>query len=299
MIDFNGPEINVVTCTSGARTFLTNAFLVELPNGVVAIDAMMTVSDARELRHRLDALRKPLLAVLITHGHPDHYNGIGELIRDLDDVPVITTRGVDEAMRRVDDAKAVQWQSVFGDDWPARRTFPNRLVHDGDVLHFDGVPFEAREFGPGESNWDLVWAVGNHQRVAFVGDMVFNGVHSFMNDGHTADWLRSLDALERRSGDIALFYTGHGQAGKPLDMIAAQRAYIGCYREAVARLANGNRSLDDAGKAELEAIMKRFLPTADLDVFIKAGANAVAAELALEESDKAISADPHAHFDAR
>jgi len=299
MTGFKEPEINVVTCTSGARTFLTNAFLVELPNGVVAIDAMMTVSDARQVRDRLDALRKPLLAVLITHGHPDHYNGVGELIRGLDDVPIIATQGVDEAMRRTDDAKAVKWQPVFGDDWPARRTFPNRLVHDGDVLHFDGVPFEAREFGPGESNWDLVWIVGRHPRVAFVGDMVFNDVHSFMNDGHTADWLRSLDALERLSGDIALFYTGHGQAGRPLDMIAAQRAYIACYRAAVARLANGNRSLDDAGKAELEAIMKRFLPTSDLDVFIKAGADAVAAELALQVSGQAISAGQQAHFEAR
>ncbi|VWC78170.1 MBL fold metallo-hydrolase [Burkholderia lata] len=299
MTGFKEPKINVVTCTSGARTFLTNAFLVELPNGVVAIDAMMTVSDAHQVRDRLDTLRKPLLAVLITHGHPDHYNGVGELIRGFDDVPVIATRGVDEAMHRIDDAKAVQWQSVFGDDWPARRTFPNRFVRDGDVLDFDGVPFEVREFGPGESHWDLVWTVGCQRRVAFVGDMVFNGVHSFMNDGHTADWLRSLDALERLSGDIALFYTGHGPAGEPLAMIAAQRAYIGCYRAAVARLANGNRSLDDAGKDELETVMKRFLPTADLDVFIKAGADAIAAELASQVSDNVIPAGPQAHFDAR
>ncbi|WP_423379178.1 MBL fold metallo-hydrolase [Burkholderia sp. LMG 32019] len=299
MIGFKEPEINVVTCTSGARTFLTNAFLVELSNGVVAIDAMMTVSDARQVRDRLDALCKPLLAVLITHGHPDHYNGVGELIRGLGDVPVVATQGVNESIRRIDDAKAVQWQLVFGDDWPARLTFPNRIVRDGDVLHFDGVQFEVSEFGPGESHWDLVWTVGYHRRVAFVGDMVFNGVHSFMNDGHTADWLRSLDALERLSGDIALFYTGHGQAGKPLDMIAAQRAYIRCYREAVARLANGHRSLGDAGKAELEVIMKRFLPTADLDIFIKAGANAVAAELALQVSDQAIPAGHQAQFDER
>ncbi|MDN7877307.1 hypothetical protein [Burkholderia aenigmatica] len=101
------------------------------------------------------------------------------------------------------------------------------------------------------------------------------------------------------SGDIALFYTGHGPAGEPLAMIAAQRAYIGCYRAAVARLANGNRSLDDTGKGELEAVMKRFLPTADLDIFIKAGADAVAAELALQVSDKSIPTGPQAHVDAR
>lgn len=283
------PDFNVVVCSSDARTLFTNAFLVELPHGVVAIDAMMTVSDARDLRAKLDVLRKPLLAVLITHGHPDHYNGVGELIEGLGDVPVITTRGVDEVIRRIDDAKEVQWKPVFGEDWPAQRTFPNQFVKDGEILHFDGVPFEAKEFGPGESHWDLVWVVGERRRVAFVGDMVFNGVHSFMNDGHTAAWLESLTALEHLAADIEVFYTGHGQPGKPLDMISAQRAYIEHYRTAVAELADGEAVLDDVRKTRLEEAMKRFMPTCDLDVFIKAGANPVAKELAAAAADSKLA----------
>lgn len=273
-------DFKVLTCTSGPRTFLTNAFLIELPNGVVAIDAMMTVSDARRVRVRLDALRKPLLAVLITHAHPDHYNGVGELTRGYESVPVITTRIVDETMRRIDDAKATQWRPVFGDDWPEQRVFPNRYVNDGEVLHFDGVSFEAREFGPGESHCDLVWIVGRHRRVAFVGDMVFNGAHAFLNDGHTADWLASLDALERMAADIAVFHIGHGPAGAPPDLIRAQRAYLERYRETVARLADGAPMLDEAGKNQLVATMTRFLPKAPLEAFIRAGADVVAAELA-------------------
>ena len=54
------------------------------------VDATLTVSDGRALRASVDDLAKPLLGVVITHAHPDHYGGLVELIRDLD-VPVFAT----------------------------------------------------------------------------------------------------------------------------------------------------------------------------------------------------------------
>jgi glyoxylase-like metal-dependent hydrolase (beta-lactamase superfamily II) len=47
---------------------------------VVAVDALLTETDSRSLRARLERLGKPLLAVLLTHGHPDHYNGVTKLV---------------------------------------------------------------------------------------------------------------------------------------------------------------------------------------------------------------------------
>ena len=236
------------------------------------------------MRDRLDALRKPLLAVLITHGHPDHYNGVGELIRGLDDVPIIATQGVDEAMRRTDDAKAVKWQPVFGDDWPARRTFPNRLVHDGDVLHFDGVSFEVREFGGrielgsrldrGTPPACRLYRRHGFQRRPFLHERRPHG-------GLVAQPRRARTAFRRHRTVLHGARAG-GQAARN-DYRAACLYWVLSRGGGPAR--QRQSQLDDAGKAELEAIMKRFLPTSDLDVFIKAGADAVAAELALQVSD--------------
>jgi len=60
------------TYVSSELGILANAYLIETRDGVVAIDATLTVSDAEKLRALLDSFNRPLLAVLITHGHPDH-----------------------------------------------------------------------------------------------------------------------------------------------------------------------------------------------------------------------------------
>ena len=65
-----------------------NAFLVETSSGVVAVDALLTVSESRAMRQGLERLRKPLLAVLLTQSHPDHYGGLTELVAD-DHVPIV------------------------------------------------------------------------------------------------------------------------------------------------------------------------------------------------------------------
>lgn len=69
---------------------------------MVAVDALLTVPDATALRARVDELGKPLRAVLLTHGHPDHYNGVRVPVGE-DEVPVYSTgrcRAGDRTRRR-------------------------------------------------------------------------------------------------------------------------------------------------------------------------------------------------------
>src|SRR5688572_26932253 len=107
----------VHTHAASPQGILVNAYLVETEHGVVAIDSMLTVTDARALRARLEALGKPLLAVLLTHGHPDHYNGVTELAAGKP-VPVLATRTADEVIRRYDADKEALWKPVFNEEWP-------------------------------------------------------------------------------------------------------------------------------------------------------------------------------------
>src|SRR5262245_58442031 len=71
-----GPKIHRFT----AAAFPANAYLVETPDGAILIDANLAVSDGRRIRARIDGLAKPLLGVIVTHAHPDHYGAIVEVL---------------------------------------------------------------------------------------------------------------------------------------------------------------------------------------------------------------------------
>src|SRR4051812_12228903 len=187
-----------------------NAYLLEGAAGVVGVDATLTVSDGRALRQRVDALGKPLLGVVLTHAHPDHYGGLVELVRDLD-VPVLATRGVAEAIRRDDPVKETILRPMFGDEWPAERAFPNREVADGDVVSFGGVALRVADLGPGESPHDSLWTLVGAPRPVFSGDVAYDRRHSSLADGHYAAWLSNIARLRRELDPGTTLHPGHGE----------------------------------------------------------------------------------------
>jgi glyoxylase-like metal-dependent hydrolase (beta-lactamase superfamily II) len=263
---------------------LVNAYLVEGGSGVVAVDSALTVSDARALRLQLDALGKPLLAVIVTHGHPDHYNGVSALVEGRANVPVYATGPVARVIRDSDAAKEAQWRPMFGAEWPAQRTFPNHELRDGEAFTLDALRFRVESLGPGESHADSVWTVqaeGSDEQHAFLGDVVMHGVHAYVSDGHTTEWLRNIQRLRRELEAVSTLYPGHGTPGRS-ELFDWQQRYLETYRAEVAALLKGSagQALDEEQKRALTATMKAHYPDAPLEFLIPLGADAVARELA-------------------
>jgi glyoxylase-like metal-dependent hydrolase (beta-lactamase superfamily II) len=264
---------------SGEIGLFVNSYLVEGDDGVVAIDAPLLLSDGRAFRARLEALRKPLLGVLITHPHPDHYNTIDELLAG-ENVPVIAHRDVEREIREKDEAKRAQWGPVFGDEWPASATFPSRAVADEEAVELGDLRFTAWDFGPGESQSETVWLLGDGE-TAFVGDLAFNGTHAYLADGRTDAWLRAIDRAEESFAGVRTLYVGHGAPTVPA-VLAEQRRYLLMVREAIGRASSGRAELSEREANRVAGLMERYLPTAPLGWLVSAGASAVAAELAQE-----------------
>jgi glyoxylase-like metal-dependent hydrolase (beta-lactamase superfamily II) len=273
------PETRVHRHSTGPEGALVNAYLVETSEGIVALDGTLTVSDGRALRAQLESFGKPLLAVLVTHAHPDHYGGIVELV-GTDDVPVISTAGVDAVIRRDDALKEEILRPMFGEEWPRERTFPNRIVSDGERVELGDASFTVLDLGPGESPHDSIWFLGDERRTIFLGDQVYDRKHAYLADGFFEEWLANLVRLRRELPADASLHIGHGGPVTPAHF-DVQREYVETFVDAVL---GADWSQPDAAKAAVVERLTRLLPTDELQFLMELSIEPVAARLGIVQS---------------
>jgi glyoxylase-like metal-dependent hydrolase (beta-lactamase superfamily II) len=253
-----------------------NAYLVETTNGVVAVDGLLTVSAAKEMRAGLERLGKPLLAALVTHSHPDHYVGLGELLAGYD-VPIVAPQGVIDTIAADDATKDQIIGPMFGDEWPTNRVFPNTPIGDGHSLTVDEVTFTVIDLGPSESPHDSPWLMGEDEKKVFLGDQIYDHTHCYLADGFYAEWLANIEQLRARFPEDAIFYIGHGG---PVggDMWDWQRGYIELFVDTVS---NADWSDPEQAKAAVVAEMKAYEPSDELQFLMELSIEPLAAMLGL------------------
>jgi glyoxylase-like metal-dependent hydrolase (beta-lactamase superfamily II) len=232
------------------------------------------VSDSRAMRARVEALGKPLRAVLLTQSHPDHYGGLTELVAG-DDVPIIAPQGVHDVIRRDDPLKETILRPMFGDEWAPQRTFPNTVVTDGESLTFDGVRFTVIDLGPSESPHDSPWLLGERERCVFLGDQIYDHMHCYLADGFYEEWLGNIERLRERFPAEAVLHIGHGGPVGQANW-EWQRAYIQTFVEAVA---GADWSDPDAAHSGVVAAMTTYLPSDRLQFLMELSIAPVAEKL--------------------
>ena len=234
-----------------------NAYVVHGPDGLVVVDAMLTVSDAALVRRAIDESDQPLAGVVITHPHPDHYAGLARIIGD-DEVPIVSTHAVDEVIRRDDSVKNDIVGPMMGTEWPTTRPFPNRTVESGALVRLGGIELQVEELGAGESPLDSLWRLD--EVTIFSGDIAYNGMHAYLADGHWEQWLATLSRLESELSSNVVFHVGHGPTGGK-ELLAAQRRYIEAFVDAVTRHV---AAIEAGDHTPVVTEMKQLLSTDDL-----------------------------------
>ena len=281
-------ERQIVVHRFEASLFPVNAFLVDTTEGVVVVDATLGVSDGRALRSRVEAQRKPLAAVIITHSHPDHYGGVTSLL-DGADVPVYAVEGVDQVIRRDDDAKEQILRPMFGNEWAATRTFPNRIVQGGERVTVGDAVFAVTDLGPGESPHDSLWRLeSSGPPKMFVGDLVYSHMHAFLGDGFYDRWLANLARAKRELPADAMLFMGHGEPVTGHAILDWQTNYIQRFvdilRTAVEREGLQGDALADA----VTTRMKAFLPSEALLFLLRLSVEPMRNRLALATREREV-----------
>ena len=135
------------------------------------------------------------------------------------------------------------------------------------------------ELGPGgDCDANSIWIMETAPPIAFVGDLIFNGVHSYLADGHTSEWLANLTKVKSLVAGATTIYPGHGDPGT-IELFDRQREYLEEYRNSVAELAGGALSLTPEQNNLLTERMNKYLGTEKLSFLIGLSSDAVAKEL--------------------
>lgn len=192
--------MEIRTFTGGG--FGENAYLAvcEESGACVAIDPGSGAADL------VDAIGRPadLRAILLTHAHLDHVEGVADVRDAAPDVPILIHP---EALPMY---RAVERQAAAFGLRMRPQPEPTGALTPGERFTFGSCALEVR-YAPGHAPGHVV-LVAHDDGVAFVGDVVFQGSigRTDLPGGDHATLMRSIRDAVLTLPDETTLYSGHG-----------------------------------------------------------------------------------------
>jgi glyoxylase-like metal-dependent hydrolase (beta-lactamase superfamily II) len=258
-----------------------NSYWLASPSGIVVIDAQRTPVAAEKLVEQIKVTGKPVLAIIISHPHPDHARGLAVLSRAFPNAPIYSSQATRDSLS----ADAFHY---FPDHVP----MPARIIRPDQDLVIGNLTFKPDEIGAGEAEAMTVLYMPS-ENIVFSSDAVSGPrMTPFLIEGRSGAWLKQLETMLPRYGKAKTLYPGHGASGAPQDLISAQMKYLTTFRGLIKeRLGNGGLSPQDRQSivSEMQRRYPDYLPVAVAPKMIETdrqlielNAGAIAKELAKE-----------------
>ena len=216
-----------------------SATLITGERDAVLVDAVMTSDQAAELADWVVATGKDLTTVYVTHGHGDHWFGLGMI---LDRFPDAKAVAIPSVARNI----ASQIGSDFVETFWKRRfpgQIPENLVGveevEGDRFELEGEELVAVELGHTDTDDTTALHVPSIGLVV-AGDAAYNDVHLYLAESDAVgrrSWLTALDTIEKLSPRAVV--AGHKRPERADDpkILEETRQYIRDFDALAARTA--------------------------------------------------------------
>ena len=163
----------------------------------VLVDAFMTVEQANALADWVSARGKNLTTIYITHGHGDHWFGIGALLERFPKARAVATPNVVKVMRQHASPEVLKiWKASFPDQIPDRLVIAEELK--GNVIDLEGHEIVAVELGHTDTDYTTCLSVPSIGLVV-AGDAAYNDVHLYLVESNAEtrkEWIAALDKME-------------------------------------------------------------------------------------------------------
>jgi glyoxylase-like metal-dependent hydrolase (beta-lactamase superfamily II) len=167
----------------------------------VLVDAFLTVKQANALADWVAASGKNLTTIYITHGHGDHWFGVGTLLERFPNARAVATPNVVKVMRQHASPEVLEgvWKAAFPGQIPDRIIIAEELK--GNVIELEGRELVAVELGHTDTDHTTCLNVPSIGLVV-AGDAAYNDVHLYLVESNAEsrkEWISALDKIESLS----------------------------------------------------------------------------------------------------
>lgn len=175
----------------------TAATLIYGERDAVLVEAFMTVKQANALADWVATKGKNLTTIYITHGHGDHWFGVGTLLERYPGARVVATPDVVKVMRLHASPEFLKiWNTAFPGQIPERLVIADELK--GNVIDLEGQELVAVELGHTDTDSTTCLHVPSIGLVV-AGDAAYNDVHLYLAESNAQkrqEWIAALDKIE-------------------------------------------------------------------------------------------------------
>jgi glyoxylase-like metal-dependent hydrolase (beta-lactamase superfamily II) len=173
-----------------------SATLIYGTRDAVLVDTFLTLDQSVQLADEVAASGKNLTYVYITHGHGDHFFGLGTLKQRFPSVRAVATAAVIDriAGQLEPDMLDGFWRQRFPGQIPDEPAVPESL--DGASIGLEGhalVPIDTGYTDTADSTSLHVPSIG----LIAAGDVVYNGIHPYLGESSAQTRLQWIDALDK------------------------------------------------------------------------------------------------------
>jgi len=176
----------------------TSATLIYGERDAVLVDAFLTVEQAHAAVEWIAASGKNLTTIYITHGHGDHFFGIGALLDRFPNAKAVATPNVLKVMRQQMSPEFVAsfWNARYPGQIPEHLVLAEELK--GNVIDLEGLDLVVVEVGHTDTDHTTCLHVPSVGLVV-AGDAAYNDVHLYLMESNPRtrqEWISALDTIE-------------------------------------------------------------------------------------------------------